>query len=668
MAEETKENQKLYSVFIFLGFFLVAYDVIYFGQIIGYGEDNLFFRFINAFNNMAFLKNPMFTKLSTLVLLALVGIGTVSKKQPNVNIISQIIVPLILGLILIFSCLLIYPQIIKDKSIIFYNLNLYQILYALFSIVGAISFVVSIGNIRKILKSNFGKDVWNIEGESFMQEQKKIESPTTINIPTLFDFSTKEYNGWININPFRGVMVIGTPGSGKSYGIINPIIRQMIEKNFTMCIYDYKYPDLAQIAYYRYLKTYAHSKQYRFKVLNLDDIENSVRVNPNPSRYIRTLAESQETAACIVESLQKTDTGGGSEVFFKESAIDLLGAAIYFLAKYEGGKYSDVPHLISLICTEEYEDLFDILYSNSELRELLSAFASAYKHKSFDQLEGQIGTLRVFLSKLATKEAYYIFSGDELDLHLSNPEHPTILILASNPQTQNINSTLLAMVVSRITKLVNSKGNLPFGLIADEVPTLYIHKVEELLATARSNKVGVVMGLQELPQFRKQYGKDKADTITSVVANLFSGSARNPDTLNWLENTFGKKKQVTESISINRRDTNLTLSEKLENVIPKGKISQLQTGEIVGIYAKDYDSNKGKKIKARSHIPPMVHCRINLDREDINTEESNYSKIPNQRQFKGNKDEYLSVLMEQIRQDIADMATRARELKKQTAG
>lgn len=668
MAEETKENQKLYSVFIFLGFFLVAYDVIYFGQIIGYGEDNLFFRFINAFNNMAFLKTPMFTKLSTLVLLALVGIGTVSKKQPNVNIISQIIVPLILGLILIFSCLLIYPQIIKDKSIIFYNLNLYQILYALFSIVGAISFVVSIGNITKILKSNFGKDVWNIEGESFMQEQKKIESPTTINIPTLFDFSTKEYNGWININPFRGVMVIGTPGSGKSYGIINPIIRQMIEKNFTMCIYDYKYPDLAQIAYYRYLKTYAHSKQYRFKVLNLDDIENSVRVNPNPSRYIRTLTEAQETAACIVESLQKTDTGGGSEVFFKESAIDLLGAAIYFLAKYEGGKYSDVPHLISLICTEEYEDLFDILYSNSELRELLSAFASAYKHKSFDQLEGQIGTLRVFLSKLATKEAYYIFSGDELDLHLSNPEHPTILILASNPQTQNINSTLLAMVVSRITKLVNSKGNLPFGLIADEVPTLYIHKVEELLATARSNKVGVVMGLQELPQFRKQYGKDKADTITSVVANLFSGSARNADTLNWLENTFGKKKQVTESISINRRDTNLTLSEKLENVIPKGKISQLQTGEIVGIYAKDYDSNKGKKMKARSHIPPMVHCRINLDREDINTEESNYSKIPNQRQFKGNKDEYLSVLMEQIRQDIADMATQARELKKQTAG
>lgn len=648
--EETKENQKLYTLFIFIAFFIVAYDILHFGGITGLRE-NLFIKFLNGFSKLAFFKTPLATKLTTLVVLILVGIGTVSKKSPNINIVKYILIPLSIGLLSIFGSLFVYPMIYEKSTIVFYNLNISQIIYCVLSLIGAVLFVIAIGNITKVIKLNFGKDEWNVEGESFMQEQRLLETPTSINIPTLFYHKRKEHKGWININPFRGVMVIGTPGSGKSFGIINPIIRQMIEKNFCLCIYDFKYPDLAKIAYYRYLLKYRKEDKVSFKVLNLDNIENSVRVNPIHRKYIKTLADAMETASCIVEALQKSDSSSGAEAFFKESAIDLLAAAIYFLATYEEGKYSDVPHLISLLCTE-YKTLFEILYSHSELFELLSSFYSSFKNGAFDQLEGQVGTLRVFLAKLATKEAYYIFGEEEFSLDISNPENPSILVLASNPQTQNINSTLFALVVSRITKLVNKKGNLPFGLIADEVPTLYIHKVEELLATARSNKVGVVLGLQELPQFKKQYGKDKAETITSVIGNLFSGAARHPDTLSWLENAFGKKKQLSESISVNKRDTSITFSEKLDSVIPKGKISKLQTGEIVGIFAKDIEDNPTRSNDRRNEIPPMVNCKINLDMQDIKKEEENYKTIPNCRAFSKDFSNYLIANMEAIRNDI----------------
>lgn len=653
MQQETRENQKLYTLFILIGFIIVVFDVLYYGHIVSH-SDNLFFRFISGFSRFAFLRTALSTKLSTMVVLTLVGIGTVSRKKPNLDIIKYIVVPLALGLIMMFCSLPLQEMVTEPSAIVFNGYSIIQILYCLTSMLGAILYVVSIGNITKIVRMNIGKDVWNVEGESFMQERKKIETDTSINIPTLFYHKDLNHDGWINIDPFRGTVVIGVPGSGKTFGIIQPIIRQMIEKKFTMCIYDFKYPDLARIAYYRYL---VGKSNYDFKVLNLNNVEESIRVNPLDPKYITSLADAQETASCIVESLQKTDSSSGGEVFFKESAVDLLAAAIYFLSTYEDGKYSDVPHLISLICAD-YEILFDILYTQPELTELLSSFWSSYKRKAFDQLEGQAGTLRVFLAKLATKESYYLFGKEETSLDLSNPKNPSILILASNPQTQNINSTLYALVLNRITKEVNDKGNLPFGLVVDEAPTLYVYKVDQLMATARSNKVAVVLGLQELPQFKKQYGKDSADTTISVFGNIFSGQARNKETLEWLEASFGKKKQLNESISLNRRDTSITLSEKLESVIPKGKISQLKTGEIVGIYAKNVEDDINyKKHDKKKDIPSMVNCRINLDMQDLERESKNFRDIPKSREFQGSikLDEFLILNMQKIREDIKNM-------------
>lgn len=629
--EETREQHKFYSLFWIISFMMVVFDVVYFGKLFT-DENNLFVKFLNGFAKIPFFQTVIMAKLSILTLLTLVGVGTTTNKFINVNIWKQITLPIIIGLSLMaFSVFYAYVKIgfvrVAGNSFfeIIKNLNTYQYLYVISSAFGAVIYVIGVSNITKIVKSNFEDDTWNYEGESFMQETRKFVTPTSINIPTKFRYKKKFFDGWININPFRGILVIGTPGSGKTYGVINPVIRQMIDKNFAMCIYDYKYPDLAQIAYYKYLQNYSvnNDRNVKFRVLNLDDIQESVRVNPLSPLYIRTLADALETASCIVEAIQKVEAESGSAVFFKESAVNLLASTIYFLAKYEDGRYSDLPHVISLI-TSDYDTVFDCLFDNKELHEILNTFYSTYVNKAYEQLEGQMGTLRVLLSKYATKESYFIFSKNDFDLDISNPNHPSILILASSPNTQSINSIFYSVVISRISKLVNRKGNVPFSFVIDELPTIFFYKIEELLATARSNKVSVVLGLQEIPQFKLNYGKIKADNITSIFGNILSGSVRNQETLSWLEHLFGKKKQVNESVNINKKNASITYSEKLDYVIPQGKIATLDTGEMVGIIVKDIaqepNSNKG--------VPSIVNCKINLPVTEIQTEERNYKKIP----------------------------------------
>lgn len=646
--DETREQTKFYTVFWIISFLIVTFDIAYHGSLFT-NEKSMGFKILNVLSTIPFFKTVLLTKLSSLVMLTLIGIGTTSNKFIDVKRGRQIVFPILLGLGLMFvSVWYIYVQIgfIKPTSTPFFDnlrlLNTYQILYVLTTFFGAVIYIIGISNITKIVKSNFDDDTWNYEGESFMQETRKLETPTSINIPMKFRYKKKHLNGWININPFRGILVIGTPGSGKTFGIINPIIRQMIDKGFSLCIYDYKYPDLGKIAYYKYLQKYGkkNNSNYNFKVLNLDDIQQSVRVNPLAPKYIKTLADALETAGCIVESIQKVESESGAAVFFKESAVNLLACTIYFLAKFEDGKYSDLPHVISLI-TSDYDTIFDCLFDNKELHELLSPFYSTYINKAYEQLEGQVGTLRILLSKNATKEAYFIFSKDDFDLKLSNPENPTILLLASSPNTQSVNSVFYSLVISRISKLVNTKGNTPFGFVVDELPTIFFHKIEELLATARSNNVSVVLGLQEIPQFKLAYGKTKSENITSIFGNVLSGSVRSTETLNWLERLFGKKKQVNESLNINKKNASITYSERLESVIPQGKIATLDTGEMVGVIVKDIE----KDFKVNKDVPSIVNCKINLSMDEITNEENNYRSIPPSFKFSDATNEEIDLFL-----------------------
>ena len=613
----------------------------------------LFFQNANIFVLSDLLKNfakmgiffpPINAKISTLILIGLVAVGTRAKKKKDLHITKEIILPIGFGLLMIMGSLALV-----DKASIHTlpKINPYQVGYALLSLVGAVITQMGADSISKYMQKKIGKDRWNTEEESFDQNRELVKTPFSVNIPYLFRYNKSTHKGWLNINPFRGTMVIGVPGSGKSFGVINPAIRQMVDKGFCLCIYDFKFPDLAQIAYYQYLVKKQKDKDYQhnFFVINLNDVEKSKRVNPFKKEYIQTLAQAQEMAESMVSALQKGggSGGGGSEQFFTQSAINFLSSCIYFFATYENGKYSSLPHLLSFM-NRSYEEIFTTLFQHEELTSLLSPFKSAYDNKAFDQLEGQVGTLKIFLSRLATKESFWVFSGDEVQLKISDKEKPSMLILASDPATQDINSALYSSVLNRTFKLINSKGNHPSGIIADEFPTIYIHKIDNVIATARSNKVAVMLGLQEIPQLRQFYKKEVADTISAIIGNVLSGAVRDKNTLNWLEKMFGKIKQKSYSQSISNQETTTSINEKMDNMIPAGKISNLRTGEMAGMIAGG-EENETEEYKTSAFIR-----KINLDMKEIKKEEENYVKIPTYYSFKDKtgKDRKDETLMAQF--------------------
>ena len=651
--EETREQQKLHGFMqsaIYLSVLLeVAIFVYHQAPIWGF-----FYSPLDKIAHIAIYGDLVLSKLTTLALMCLVSIGTLAKKNKDLDPKNHIVYPLCFGLVLFFGSIFFQG---RASPKVFPYTSWCDLTYILLSFAGALMTSMAMDNVSKMIRSGLGKDQWNTEAESFMQPVNLLQTPYSVNIPMLFYYQGKVRKGWINIvNVFRGTIVIGTPGSGKSFSVVNPFIRQLIAKEFTVCLYDFKYPDLGQIAYYHYLlaKQQGKLKGFVFHVLNLNEVEKSRRINPWRADYIRSLADAAETAEALVEALKKGDRSGGSDQFFTQSAINFLASCIYFLSKHANGRLSSFPHVLALL-NRSYEEIFNALVSEQELKSLLSPFMSAYHAKAFDQLEGQVGTLKIFISRLATKETFWVFSGDDFDLKISARENPGILVLANDPNTQNINSACYSIITNRLTKLINTKGNLPSALIVDEVPTLFLHKIENLIATARSNKVAVLMGLQELPQFSQQYGKDTAATITAVIGNVLSGSVRNKETLEWLERLFGKSKQLGEGLSIDRNKTSTSLNEKLEALIPAGKIASLNAGEMVGVLAADARQEYTGKFETSA-----VNCRVSLDLKEIEQEEKGYRPLPTYYNFGEKKDDILRQNFSRISLEIQEMVNHFR--------
>ncbi|WP_346066757.1 type IV secretory system conjugative DNA transfer family protein [Sphingobacterium siyangense] len=593
--------------------------------------------------------DPLNSKLFTLILICLVSIGTLSRKEKDLNPKNAIVYPLVAGILLLPLCLWCYG---KKATFPLPYTSWYDIGYIVSNIVSTLLLHIALDNVSKIISSKLGKDRWNVEEESFMQPTKPKITPYAVNIPMLFYFKKKVRKGFIVIeNLFRGCLVIGTPGSGKSFSIFMPIIRQLVSLEWTLCVFDFKFPDLGQVTYYHYLlgKQQGKLKGYKFHVVNLTEPEKSRRINPWRSDYLQTLAETSETAETLVEAMKKGDKASGSDQFFTQSAVNFLAACIYFFSKHEDGRYSSFPHVLAFL-NRSYEEIFTVLFSNRELESLLSPFMTAFKARAFDQLEGQVGTLKIFISRLATKETFWVFSGDDFDLKISNPDAPSMLILASNPNTQSTNSASYSVVINRITKLINTRGNIPVGLVVDEAPTLYLYKVQDIISQARSNRVSAILGVQGLTMFRQQYGKETADTITSIVGNILSGSIRDKDGLEWMERLFGKVKQMGESLSIDRSKTSVSLNEKLEPLIPAGKIASLRAGEMVGLLASDaVDSYTGQ------FETTAVNCRIDLDLQAIHKEEEAYPELPVFYDFGDHKDEILLQNFYRISEEVGQV-------------
>jgi type IV secretory pathway TraG/TraD family ATPase VirD4 len=629
--EESKELKNLYALLqgmVYLSIFVEA--LVFFSSAMNLPKN--IFLIVLKFQKFGIYHNIFYSKSFTLLLIAIVSIGTRAQKSTTWNTRRHVVMPLLLGLFLFFGSVVFL--LAEQSNFVIWHLTLFQCSYIAVSIIGAVMIQVGADNMSKHIKSRLMRDRFNVENESFEQTQQRIDTPQSVNIPMQFYHNQKHHAGFINIvNPFRGTLLLGTPGSGKSYSVVNEFIRQHSAKGFMLAVYDFKFPDLTHVTYANYLQNLAAHKipaNTQFHVINLSDVEYSKRVNPIKAEYIQTLADAQETAEALIEALKKGSSNNSSDQFFSQSAINFLSATIYFFAKHEAGKYSSFPHVMTFL-NQSYDTIFKVLFTQPELISLLSPFKSAYDNRAFEQLEGQIGTLKIQISRLATKESFWVLSGDDVDLKITNPETPAYLIIANNPQTQNVNSACNTLILTRLVRLINTKNNLPCSLIIDEAPTLYFHRLENLMATARGNKVSTLLGLQELPQLKQQYGKDTADTICAICGNIISGSVRNKDTLDWLEKLFGKVKQIKESVSINRNNTTISQNENMDYLIPSAKIANLRTGELVAKIAMDTDQT----------VQNAYNCQVVLDMNAIQKEERQYRDIPVITDFMGEKEAYL---------------------------
>jgi hypothetical protein len=475
----------------------------------------------------------------------------------------------------------------------------------------------------RLLRNNLMDDVFNYENESFQQETKLMENEYSVNLPTKFYYKNQWNEGWINVvNPFRATIVLGTPGSGKSYAVINNYIKQHIEKGFSMYIYDFKFDDLSTIAYNHLLK---HSDKYKippkFYVINFDDPRKSHRCNPLNPDFMTDISDAYEAAYTIMLNLNRSWIQKQGD-FFVESPIILLAAIIWYLKIYENGKYCTFPHAIELL-NKKYADIFTILTTYPDLENYLSPFMDAWQGGAQDQLQGQIASAKIPLSRMISPQLYWVMTGDDFTLDINNPQEPKILCVGNNPDRQNIYSAALGLYNSRIVKLINKKGQLKSSVIIDELPTIYFRGLDNLIATARSNKVAVCLGFQDYSQLIRDYGDKEAKVIQNTVGNIFSGQVVGETAKN-LSERFGKVLQRRQSMTINRNDKSTSISTQLDSLIPASKISTLTQGVFVGAISDNFDERIEQKI---------FHAEIVVDNEKVAAETKAYQKIPQIRSF-----------------------------------
>lgn len=469
--------------------------------------------------------------------------------------------------------------------------------------------------IRRKLSS---ADIFNKENETFPQEERLIENEYSVNLPARYHLKDKVRRSWINIiNPFRGILVPGTPGSGKSYFVIRHIITQHIAKGFSMFIYDFKFDDLTVIAYDAWLKfRHLYAVEPKFYIINFDDLSRTHRCNPLDPAAMTDITDAAESARTILMGLNREWIKKQGD-FFVESPINFLTAVIWYLRKYNDGEFCTLPHVIEMIQTD-YESLFTILRTEKEIEVLINPFVSAFLQEAVDQLEGQIASAKISLAKLSSPQLYYVLSGSDFTLDINNPSDPKIVSMGNNPQKIQTYGAVLSLFVSRLIKQVNQKGKLKSSLVFDEFPTIYLNNIDSLIATARSNKVSTCLGIQDFSQLRKDYGREQADVIINIVGNIISGQV-NGDTAKQLSERFGKIMQDRESLSINSSDTSISRSRQLESAVPPSKISSLSSGEFVGMTADNPDC----RIELKT-----FHCEIINDHEKIKKETDNYKEIP----------------------------------------
>ena len=588
-------------------------------------------KIIMNFNNTTGIFNcVLWSKLAVTLLLAVSCLGTKGVKGEKITR-HKIYAALFAGCILFFLNWCILDLSLPHTAV--------TALYVFTLVSGYLCLLMAGLWMSRLYRHNLMEDVFNLENESFQQETRLMENEYSVNLPTKFQYQGKPHDGWINVvNPFRATIVLGTPGSGKSYAVVNNYIRQMISKGYSCYIYDYKFDDLSVIAYNTLLNNMDKYKvKPKFYVINFDDPRKSHRCNPINPEFMTDISDAYEASYTIMLNLNKTWIEKQGD-FFVESPIILLAAIIWYLKIYKNGIYCTFPHAVELL-NKPYSDLFTILTSYPELENYLSPFMDAWKSGAQDQLQGQIASAKIPLTRMISPQLYWVMTGNDFSLDINNPNEPKLLCVGNNPDRQNIYSAALGLYNSRIVKLINKKGQLKSTVIIDELPTIYFRGLDNLIATARSNKVAVCLGFQDFSQLNRDYGEKESKVVQNTVGNIFSGQVVG-ETARTLSERFGKVLQKRQSVSINRQDVSTSINTQLDSLIPASKIANLSQGTFVGAVSDNF----GEKIDQK-----IFHAEIIVDHAKVSAEEKAYKPIPVINEFRDNDGK--DIMMQQIKRN-----------------
>ncbi|MEO7049015.1 MAG: conjugal transfer protein MobC [Ferruginibacter sp.] len=554
-------------------------------------------------------KNLFISKGITFGLLLISLMGAQGKKDEKISW-KNIAAYLLLGVSIYFSSSILLT--------VNFSLEMKAITYMIVTAVGFLLMLAGGNLLSRLIKLNLSNDIFNSLNETFPQEERLLTNEFSINLPARYNLKGKIRKSWINIiNPFRGLLVIGSPGSGKSWFVIQHVIKQHIEKGFAMFVYDFKYDDLSKIVY-NWLQQ--NKNKYKvapaFYVINFDNLSVSHRCNPLDPSAMNDITDATESARTILLGLNREWINKQGD-FFVESPINFVTAIIWFLRKYENGKYCTLPHIIELM-QADYDELFPVLNTEPEIEVLVNPFVTAYQNDAMEQLEGQVASAKIGMARLSSPQLYWVLSGNDFTLDINNPEKPKIVCVGNNPEKQQIYGAVLSLYISRLIRQVNRKGMMKSSLVFDEFPTIYFNNMDSLIATARSNKVATTLAMQDFSQLKKDYGKEQADVIVNITGNIISGQVMG-ETSKLLSERFGKIMQDRQSVSVNRMDTSVSHSKQLDSAVPASKIASLSSGEFVGMVA----DNPDEKIKLK-----MFHSEIINESNKLNEEAKIFKEIP----------------------------------------
>lgn len=631
MHSESNELRRLHEGFRFFSY-LLLFLTLYIQQIAFFREKGWYFAESEVLwaklLRIGFLNDIPTAKAVCLGFLAITCIGTKAKKDRDLKV-TTIVVQSFSGLLLYWGSLWLAESM--------------TVVFLLLSFFGFVILNLAFDNLSKLINVNLMKDRFNLENESFSQVRVYEGNEYSVNLATIYQYRNRQHKGWINIiNPFRGSVVIGTPGSGKSFSVVLPFIRQHLSKGFSMCVYDFKYPDLSIVArnyFLRAKKNKVLPETAKFYVINFDDIRKSYRCNPLAPELMESPIDAFESSRTVLYNLNREWIRKQGE-FFSESAVSFFAAVIWFLRKYKDGDYCTLPHAIELLQLE-YDDLFAILSKEKDVENIINPFINAHKRGANEQLEGQLGSLKIAISKIISKEIYWICSGNDFSLDINNPAHPKVLCLANNPLRIEMYGAVLSLYITRMLKIINRKGQHKSSLIFDELPTIYFRGLDTLIATARSNRISTLLGIQTIDQLIRDYGKEQANAVLTNIGNVLAGQSVG-ETARFIQNRMGKILQERQSININRNMQSTSFSTQMDYLVPEGKIATLPQGYMVGQVADNFDQQVSQR---------NFNCLIDLDTKVIEKEEKKYRPVPAIYHF-DNINDVLENNRNRIRNDI----------------